>query len=248
MMATVNGTRIAFTDEGHGFPLIFLHGFPYNRDVWSKQVEAFKPQFRVIAPDLRGFGESEASFGPTSLHHFAEDLHALMDHLVTGPVVLAGQAMGGLVALAYAHAFPRLVRGLVLVGIKARPYLSMAEVITVASTAQKTMGTASSPGMEGGGARPLQRKDGVSWEMDAGEKKAGSGGVGHLIETLRVPILVVAGSDDPSIPIDESLVFASPAPGAQFNLIPHAGQLVAFEQAETFNQIVMNWLAWGSQR
>jgi pimeloyl-ACP methyl ester carboxylesterase len=48
----------------------------------------------------------------------SKDIHALMEHLVTGPVILAGQAMGGLVALAYARAFPRLVRGLVLVGMK----------------------------------------------------------------------------------------------------------------------------------
>lgn len=235
MIATVNGARIAYTDEGRGFPLIFLHGFPFSRNVWSKQVEAFKPQFRVIAPDLRGFGESEAAFGPTSLNHFARDLHALMDHLVTGPVVLAGQAMGGFVALAYAHAFPRLVRGLVLVGMKAGRSLPRAGLM------------ASGIGTGRGGARPLRWNPEASREMVAEANAQEPDAVAQLLETLRVPTLVIAGSEDPSISSGESLALTHPTPGAQVSLIPHAGQLVAFEQAEAFNQIVMNWLAWGSQ-
>lgn len=215
MIATVNGTRIAYTDEGKGFPLMFLHGSPAGREVWSKQIDEFKTRFRVIAPDLRGFGESAMSLGPTSLHRFARDLHALMEHLVTGPVVLAGQAMGGLVALAYASAFPRLVRGLVLVGMRADGDRS--------ETAQ------------GSGVR------------SSGERKSvvNQGGVDGT-EGLCVPTLVIAGSEDVSAPADEALALAHSIPGARFILIPNAGHLVGFEQPAAFNQIMRNWLAWGS--
>jgi pimeloyl-ACP methyl ester carboxylesterase len=195
MRATVNGIQIAYTDEGQGLPILFLHDFPLSRGAWSKQVDEFKTRFRVIAPDLRGFGESESSAGPVPLHRFVEDLHALMEHLVTGPVILAGHAMGGLVALAFASAFPRFIRGLVLVGMTA--------------------------GME-------------SPELE------------KQVANLRVPILVIGGSEDALAPPSESEALARLIPGAQLNLIPRAGHLVAFEQAAAFNEVMRNWLAWGS--
>ncbi len=195
MRATVNGTQIAYTDEGQGLPILFIHDFPLSRGAWSKQVEEFKTRFRVIAPDLRGFGESEYSGGPVPIHRFVEDIHALMEHLVTGPVILAGHAMGGLVALAFASAFPRFLRGLVLVG------------------------------------------------MTAGMK---SPEVEQQVANLRVPILVIAGSEDALVPPSESEALARLIPGAQLNLIPRAGHLVAFEQPAAFNEVMRNWLAWGS--
>jgi pimeloyl-ACP methyl ester carboxylesterase len=195
MRATVNGIQIAYTDEGQGLPILFLHDFPLSRGAWSKQVDEFKTRFRVIAPDLPGFGESEAASGPISVNRLAEDLHALMEHLVTGPVILAGHAMGGLVALAFASAFPRFLRGLVLVGMTA------------------------------------------SQESPEVEKQ---------VANLRVPILVIAGSEDALVPPSESEALARLIPGAQLNLIPRAGHLVAIEQPAAFNEVVRNWLAWGS--
>jgi pimeloyl-ACP methyl ester carboxylesterase len=195
MKATVNGIQIAYTDEGQGLPILFLHDFPLSRGAWSKQVDEFKTRFRVIAPDLRGFGESEAVAGPIPIHRFVEDLHALMEHLVTGPVILAGHAMGGLVALAFASAFPKFLRGLVLVGMTART---------------------ESPQLE------------------------------SLVATIRVPTLVIAGTEDTLVPPADSEALARLIPGAQLNFIPRAGHLVAYEQAAAFNEVVRNWLAWGS--
>jgi len=195
MKATVNGIQIAYTDEGQGLPILFLHDFPLSRGAWSKQVDEFKTRFRVIAPDLPGFGESEAASGPISMNRIAEDLHALLEHLVTGPVILAGHAMGGLAALVFASAFPRFLRGLVLVGM---------------TTGMK------SPDLE------------------------------TLVANIRVPTLVIAGSEDPLVPPSETEALARLIPGAQLNFIPEAGHLVALEQAAAFNEVVRNWLAWGS--
>ena len=100
-------------------PLVFLHGFPFSRGVWQKQIEALRSSHRVIAPDLRGFGESEAQPGPTTMEQCAADLHGLLQQLTTGPVVLIGHSMGGYVALAFARQFPEMLCGLVLVSTKA---------------------------------------------------------------------------------------------------------------------------------
>src|ERR1035441_8453401 len=73
MFAMVNGVQTAFTDAGEGLPMVFIHGFPLSRGAWSKQVDAFQPKFRVIAPDLRGFGESGSSSGAVFMSRYAED-------------------------------------------------------------------------------------------------------------------------------------------------------------------------------
>src|SRR3990170_4190445 len=115
-----NDIHLSAADTGMGLPLVFLHGFPLSRGVWQKQIDAFRSTYRVIAPDLRGFGNSETQPGPTTMAQYAEDVHALLLHqLTTGPVVLIGHSMGGYVALAFARQFPEMLRGLVLVSTKA---------------------------------------------------------------------------------------------------------------------------------
>ena len=71
MFAMTNGIQSAFTDAGEGLPMVFIHGFPLSRGAWSKQVEAFQSKYRVIAPDLRGFGESGSSVGPVFMSRYA---------------------------------------------------------------------------------------------------------------------------------------------------------------------------------
>jgi pimeloyl-ACP methyl ester carboxylesterase len=118
MQTKLNGIQIAYTDEDEGFPLLFIHGFPLNRSVWSNQVGAFRSRHRVIAPDLRGFGESDSTAGPVAMSRYAEDIWALMQRLGTGPVILAGHSMGGYIALDLANRYPQAIRGLVLISTK----------------------------------------------------------------------------------------------------------------------------------
>ncbi len=60
MDAQINGLTLAYTDEGKGTPVVFVHGFPLNRNMWAPQVQALSRQHRVITVDLRGHGESDA--------------------------------------------------------------------------------------------------------------------------------------------------------------------------------------------
>ena len=85
----------------------------------DRQIEAFRPSHRVIAPDLRGFGKSVTLPGSTTMSDYAGDVYALLQELTTGPIVLVGHSMGGYVALAFASEFPEMLRGLVLVSTKA---------------------------------------------------------------------------------------------------------------------------------
>ena len=114
----VNGTTLSYGDRGAGPVLVLVHGFPLDSRIWEAQVSDLAGRFRVITPDLRGFGESrsDAAFTMESL---ADDLHALLKKLGALPAVLGGLSMGGYVALAYVKKYPTDLRGLLLIDTKA---------------------------------------------------------------------------------------------------------------------------------
>jgi pimeloyl-ACP methyl ester carboxylesterase len=112
----VRGIEMAYELEGSGPPVVLLHGYPFNRTMWREQAEALRASFRVIMPDLRGLGETEASGDdePATMNEMAADVAALLDQLSIDRVMLGGLSMGGYVALAFTRRFPLRVRALVL--------------------------------------------------------------------------------------------------------------------------------------
>jgi pimeloyl-ACP methyl ester carboxylesterase len=257
MNAKVNGIQMAYTDEGAGRTLLLVHGFPLNRHAWSPQVAAFRKDFRVVAPDLRGLGESEGTAGAVAMVRYAEDLQALMVYLGTGPVILAGHSMGGYVALAFARAFPQALRGLVLVGTRAgadAPAAAAARRASaeqvradgcaglVAAMAAKMLSPGhADPAMAAAvrGFMTPSRPEGVIAALLGMAERPDAGG---WLGQIRVPTLVVAGAEDTIIAPAESESLAKAIPGAQLKLVPQAGHLVAFEQAEAFNAALGTWL------
>lgn len=113
--ARIRGIEMAYDMEGSGPAVLLLHGFPFNRSMWREQVEALKDKYRVITPDLRGFGETSiVSEEPATMREMAEDVAALMDELGIERFALGGLSMGGYVAFAFYRSFPLRVRTLIL--------------------------------------------------------------------------------------------------------------------------------------
>ena len=114
----VEGVRLACEDVGSGPPIVLLHGFPLDHSMWNAQIAGLQSHFRVIAPDLRGFGASQLADGDAEngvgMERYAADLVALLDWLqVKEPVVLAGLSMGGYVAWQAVLRWPERFRGLI---------------------------------------------------------------------------------------------------------------------------------------
>ncbi len=98
---------LAYDDRGAGQPVLFIHGYPLSRRLWTPQVEGLSHHIRIIAPDLRGHGESNPVPGPYSVDMLAGDCAALLDALgVNRPVIVCGLSMGGYVALAFMRSYP----------------------------------------------------------------------------------------------------------------------------------------------
>lgn len=102
--------------------LLLIHGHPFNRSMWDPQVAAASAAgWRVVVPDLRGYGESTVVPGETPLSTFAADLSALLDRLGAGRVVVGGLSMGGQIAMEFCRQYPSRVRGLLLAATFPQP-------------------------------------------------------------------------------------------------------------------------------
>jgi pimeloyl-ACP methyl ester carboxylesterase len=111
--AHLGGWRCHYLDQGDGPPLVLLHGLGSSARDWAYQFRVYSRTFRVIAPDLRGFGASERK-GPFRIEQFATDVWALLDHLRIDRFRLLGYSMGGAVALQMAVAQPWRIERLLI--------------------------------------------------------------------------------------------------------------------------------------
>jgi pimeloyl-ACP methyl ester carboxylesterase len=111
---SINGIRISCVDIGKGAPLLLLHGLGGSHDDWRMQIPEFAAKYRVIVPDLRGFGASERR-EPFTIQRHARDMMALLSALAIESAHVVGISMGGAVAIELALRAPQAVASLVLV-------------------------------------------------------------------------------------------------------------------------------------
>ncbi|MCC6573210.1 MAG: alpha/beta hydrolase [Planctomycetes bacterium] len=257
MHAIIHGIKMTYTDVGRGAPLLFVHGFPLSRGAWRKQISVFKKTHRCVAPDLRGLGASATPGGTITMAHMAEDLAALIAHLNAGPVTLIAHSMGGYVALAFARQFPKLLRGLVLVGTRAgadtpeaaqkrRETAEKVKIdgvkIVIDAMAPKMLSTINDDKAMHKQIRALMApssRDGVIGGLLGMAERADREAE---MRKIRVPTLIITGSDDALVPPAESEKMAEAIKRSTLAIIPQAGHLVAFEKPREFNDALKDWL------
>jgi non-heme chloroperoxidase len=104
-LVQASGVSLSVVDEGEGQPLVFLHGVMCSGRFFDAQVERLAGAFRVIAPDMRGHGDSEKTLAGHTVPIYARDLGALLESLGAERPVLIGWSMGAMVAYEYLRAF-----------------------------------------------------------------------------------------------------------------------------------------------
>jgi pimeloyl-ACP methyl ester carboxylesterase len=259
MKASVNGINLYYEDEGTGTSLLLIHGFPLSSKIWREQIERLKTGFRIIAPDLRGFGHSDAPPCGYSMDTYADDIAALMDHLDIESAVVCGMSMGGYVLLNLLDRYPGRVRGACFMvtrggaddeaGKERRTALAEAVmksgVKVIAELFGKILfapGTAESRpeiAAEVAGIMLGMKREGLAGGLlsmrerpDYFEKLAG----------FDIPSLVIGGAKDQAIPVEESLILAERLPNASLCLIPEAGHMAMMEQPEAVNRALKDFL------
>jgi 3-oxoadipate enol-lactonase len=117
----VSFVTLAFDDAGSGPAVVLIHGHPFNRSMWAPQLAAFRDRYRVIVPDLRGYGESPVTPGVVTMAELAADIRGLLDHLGVETAAVAGLSMGGLVLMELAAAEPDRWWALCFIATTAQP-------------------------------------------------------------------------------------------------------------------------------
>lgn len=244
---------LAYEIHGEGLPVIFLHGFPFNRHLWDELIPHMAPYARMVLPDLRGFGESPTSADVLAMSLLADDVRYLMDHLNLPQAALVGHSMGGYVALAFAHQYPERLVGLALVASHADPdsptrresrYHTVVQIrnrgilplledmpqrLTPSPTVQEKVRLfiqSCSP------QTAIQALLGMAEREDANP----------WLRALRVPLLVVTGSADSLIEPTRIQTMLEALSTATWVELPEAGHLPMLEAPAELARVLLNWI------
>jgi pimeloyl-ACP methyl ester carboxylesterase len=260
MKTLINSINIAYSDQGTGTPLIFLHAFPLNRTMWHPQEETLSGQCRVVTVDLRGHGESDAPLWRFTLEQYADDVAGLMDHLSIQRAVLVGLSMGGYVSFAFYRKYAERVRGLVLADTRAQADSEEARIgrFNLAQTAFRQGPGPVADVMMPKLLRPTSlktRSDLVGQLRRTIETTEVSGIIVDLIAMadrtdslpllphIACPTLVIVGDEDHTTPPADAQLIAQGIPGASLAVIAGAGHLSNLEQPDQFNKLVGEFTA-----
>lgn len=120
MKVIINNLNINCKISGNpnGLPVIFIHGFPFDHQMWQPQLRSIPEKYFTIAYDIRGHGESDYGDGQYLIEFFVDDLIELMNHFKIPNAVIVGLSMGGYIALRTIERNPERVRALVLCSTK----------------------------------------------------------------------------------------------------------------------------------
>lgn len=252
-----NGIQIAFDDRGEGDPVILLHGFCGSSAYWEKIVPELESQYRIITPDLRGHGRSSVPDEMYSMDLIAEDIIGLMDVLDLPQVSLFGHSLGGYAALAFAEKYPNRLNRLSLIHSTGFPDTEEAMA--------KRLEAVADINREGIGAfiegfvpklfapeHLMSMPEQVEATKQIGSIMTAKGAIHSLqgmrcrpdrreiLNTIGVPVLLVAGSEDRVIPAEKTFT----ADGSQVTQITleGMGHMSMMESPEELTRAMKDFL------
>jgi 3-oxoadipate enol-lactonase len=241
--------EIAYEVQGKGAPLVLLHPFPADHEFWAPLAERLATRYRVILPDLRGHGESEAGEGPATMEKHAADLGRVCDAAEAGRAVFAGVSIGGYLLFEFWRRSRQRVKALILSDTRAQadneegranrlraaeevlqrgpePFLdSMLPKLLGESTRQMRPDLARAAKammMKMSAADIAQVQQGMAARPDSVE----------TLKTINVPTLLLVGSEDRLTPLADAELMQQQISGSQLRVIARGGHYAPFEQSE----------------
>lgn len=255
---SINGTTLSYDERGSGLPVVFLHGFPLDRRIWKDQIDALSKQHRVIAVDLRGFGQSKSNTAFT-MKSLAEDICSLLRAINATSCVLGGLSMGGYVALAFAKEYQKDLRGLMLIdtraeGDTAEGKAGRQKMIALARTSgSKAVADQMMPKMLAPGTP--KNRPAVARELQRIMEACPSLTIEHALAAMRdrddqtaflpsisVPTLILVGQEDAITPPKMAEAMNAQIPRSKLVVIPDAGHMSPMEKPQEVTRAMQDFL------
>jgi len=252
---TLKSGSLNYFENGRGPVVLLLHAFPLNQAMWKSQVAALSSRFRVITPDIRGFGQSLPASSWT-IEEMCDDLAEFLDRMDVASCALVGLSMGGYIALPFWSKYPTRVHQLVLANTRARADNDTEKAArTEMIAALEQSGTAILPDrMLPRLLQPNPYAEVVRLVRSMIEQVDVSGAIYALMAMrdrpdqstvlyrINCPALVVAGENDVITRKEECRGIAEIITGGRFVEIPNAGHLSNLENPEDFNRALDEFL------
>jgi len=245
-------------EKGQGAPLVLLHGFPLDRRIWSSQLEELSSNYRVITPDLPGFGRSKSE-KPFTMDSMAASLREFLKQLGALPCVLGGLSMGGYVSLAFAANYAADLRGLMIINSRAEADTqqgkegrgkmiemvrtqgspAVAEAMLPRMLAEKTI--ANDARLTGfvrsmmNECPPLTIEHALAAMRDRPDRT-------EFLSTLKMPVQFIVGEFDAITPPEIARAMHQKVPQSGLSIIPAAGHLTPLEQPGEVGRIMAEFL------
>lgn len=255
-------TTLNFEMRGSEGPtLLLVHGFPLDHTMWRKQLAVLSDSCRVLAPDLRGFGQSDVTPGVVTMQQHADDLLALLDVLVIRePVIFCGLSMGGYVAWQFALRHRARLAKLVLCDTRAvadTPDAAKGRLATaqkVLSEGPQVLVDAMLPKFFGPDTAKYQPEIvKATRKVILDTSREGSAAalrgmaerpdVTDQLPNIDVPALVICGQHDAISPVAEMRGIAAKLAAAEFVEIPGAGHMAPLENADAVNDALSKFIS-----
>lgn len=257
MRLAVNGIEIGCDLLGpEGRPwVVMIHGFPFTRALWARQAAALAADFRVLAPDLRGLGESELGPAPQPLERYVDDLLALMDAVGAERAALVGLSMGGYIALRAVERAPERFWAAVLADTRAEADGDESKLARAAGIRTLHAGGKSAfvagflpkllarPDSETGRAlAAMMLGNEASGMANALAAMQGRTDTSRALASFALPVLVIVGESDALTPPEMSRSIAARIPGARLEILPGAGHVSNLEAPAAFDAALTGFL------
>ncbi len=261
-MKTVNlgDVSLQVHDEGSGPPVLFVHGFPLDHRMWRHQLAELVTDYRVIAPDLRGFGGSDVTDGTVTMDQFADDLDTILTQLgVEQPVVLCGLSMGGYIAWKFTRRHRARLKALIPCDTRA-----IADPPDAVENRKRVAATVLEHGAEPiAGAMPSNLLSPMTLEQQpelldelrqtiAGTAPQGIAAAAlgmaerpdstQLLSSVDLPALLIVGEDDRISTVEEMRGIADAMPQAELVVVPAAGHMAPLENPGLVNTAIREFL------
>lgn len=236
---TINGADIYFEVYGEGDPVLLIHGGLGNGDYFANQIPALVDAgFQVIVMDSRGHGRSSFDDQPIGYTLMSEDVVGLMDHLKIDKADLVGWSDGGIIGIELAIKHPERMNRVVAYGANVDPTGVRLDIGTndyfnayINAAAEDYLKISPAP----------ERWDeflgniGNMWATEPNYTD-------EELLTITTPILILDGATEEAIDLNQTKWMALLIPSADLKIMDGTGHFAMFEQPDTFNQIVIDYL------
>src|SRR5579863_1151052 len=251
--------EISYDVTGNGPPVVLLHPFPANHELWLPIASRLASRYQLILPDLRGHGKSSLGSGPATMQKHAADIARVMDDAGVDRAPLIGVSIGGYAIFEFWRQNRDRVTALVLCNTKAQAdtpearanRLQVAEDVLQRGTesffegmAQKLLGETTRrlrPDL-GEGALRMMRK--MSAESVAGVQRGMAERPDSVatLKTITVPTLIITGDEDVLTGVPEAELMKRNIPGSEMKIIVKAGHYSPWEQPEEVGRLLRTFL------